>query len=389
MLSALASRGHDIVACARRVDLETTPKFGCIELGDGGRLESLWGLTNALAARRALRQLGGSARFDVAHWIFPQGRDNALDVLPRRLPLVIGPIGFSWSAARREFHPGSVLRWLTDPAHRIPYSRGIRRAELLVTVPEVAQEIAVRHASDCTVAPYGIHPERFVVRPLPEVPTVLFLGRLEPFKGVKELYEAFRLVKRYVPAARLRVAGEGSLQRWLEQRRTADGRQEDVELLGAVPRHEVPALMAESSLLCVPSIREAFGMVYLEAMASGRAVVAADWGGPRHLVRPQGGRLVPPGDVDAISSALKELLTDQHALRRCGDFNRARVLKEFSWTGVIDRVEDAYSRALGERTSARRRGIPGEAIDRDPRQDRPDHDRRTLGARATGRVQPP
>jgi glycosyltransferase involved in cell wall biosynthesis len=84
-------------------------------------------------------------------------------------------------------------------------------------------------------------------------------------------------------------------------------------------------------------------MSILEAMSTGRAVVAVDDAGPAVLVdRERGGRLVPPDDRDALADALAGLLDDHTALVAAGAFNRARVEQEYSLTQMVDRIESVY-----------------------------------------------
>jgi glycosyltransferase involved in cell wall biosynthesis len=357
LLSELAARGHEVVACARRVDFADPPPFTAIAFGEGGRLESLRAPVRAAAARRTLMGLGGVNNFDVAHWIFPHGRDNLLDALPCELPLVVGPLPLLWWGGRHERHAGDVLRWLANPVHRALHGRGMGRAELMVAIPEAVGDYPPELAARCTVVPYGIHAGRFVVGPLPERPTVLFLGRLEPTKGIAQLLEAFVAVRERVAGALLRIAGDGSLRGWLEEAVVSYGLQAHVEVLGAVRNGDVPTLIQESSLMCVPSTGETFGMAYLEAMAGGRAVVAGDWGGPRHLIRPEGGRLVPFGDVPALTRALTELLANRELLAACGRSNRELALSQFSWGSIAARIEEVYAKAIAAARADRENGL--------------------------------
>jgi glycosyltransferase involved in cell wall biosynthesis len=98
--------------------------------------------------------------------------------------------------------------------------------------------------------------------------------------------------------ATLTFAGDGSLRSALAER---DG----VRLLGRVPHDEVPRLVAESHVVCQPSLIEPLGQALLEGMAAGRTVVATRIGGPPEFVPPGAGILVDPLDVDALAAALE------------------------------------------------------------------------------------
>ncbi len=108
------------------------------------------------------------------------------------------------------------------------------------------------------------------------------------------LADAFALVGE----GTLTFAGDGPLRAQLEGR-------ERVQLLGRVPHDEVPRLLADSHVLCQPSLIEPLGQALLEAMACGRSVVATRIGGPPEFVPPEAGILVDPLDVEAIAAAMR------------------------------------------------------------------------------------
>jgi glycosyltransferase involved in cell wall biosynthesis len=350
MLSGLAARGHVIVACAHEVALREPPPFHVRALGHGGPLESLAPLGYAALASWELRRRGGPARFDVAHWLFPQGIDNMLDTSPRRLPLVVGPLMQAWPAAERRLTPGDVVRCVARPVYGALSRRALGHAgRILACAPGVIDTLAPRYRERATVVPFGIHASEYAVMPLPSRPTVLFVGRLHESKGVRELVDAFASVRTVVPGSRLRIAGEGPEAAWLERRAVELGIASSVEFLGRVPHREITSLVADCSLFCMPSHGEPFGMAILEAMAAGRAVVASDCGGPRHLVHPGGGMRVRPRDRHTLAQALITLLNDRARLEAMGAFNRERVEREFSWSVILDALEHAYGVAMTAR----------------------------------------
>ena len=177
---------------------------------------------------------------------------------------------------------------------------------------------------------------------------MLFLGVLEPKKGARELIQAFALARSKVPTARLLLVGDGPERQRISQLIAQLDLDGSTLLLDAVPHENVPALLEKSSLLCLPSYGEPFGMVVLEAMAAARAVVAADAGGPRFLVdRELGGRLVPLGSIVELGSALAELLSDETMLLEVlAAFNRQRVEERFSLEHVLDELEAVYAEAV-------------------------------------------
>src|SRR5207253_11410912 len=123
----------------------------------------------------------------------------------------------------------------------------------------------------------------------------LCVGALEERKNVVRLAEAFA----QLDEGTLTYAGDGALRARLEGR-------DRVRLVGRVPHGEVAGLLAESHVLCQPSLIEPLGQALLEGMAVGRSVVATRIGGPPEFVPPEAGVLVDPLEVDAIARALRE-----------------------------------------------------------------------------------
>lgn len=159
-------------------------------------------------------------------------------------------------------------------------------------------------------------------------PMVGVVGRLEPEKGQSTLVDAWPLVLREVPDARLLIVGEGSCREALEEQAERLGllgdpvaREEEAvgtrharpnaKLVFTGRREDVPAVTAALDVAVLPSYREAQGLVILEAMALSRPVVASDVGGiPEMIDDGVTGLLVPPHDPPALAAAIVRLLTN-------------------------------------------------------------------------------
>ena len=168
----------------------------------------------------------------------------------------------------------------------------VRRAATVVCVSEYLRrelETKLPEARGKTeVVSSGVDLERFAVAPAPEgPPRFLCVGALEERKNVVRLADAFARVGE----GTLTFAGDGPLRAQLEGRA-------GVTLVGRVPHDEIPRLLAESHVLCQPSLIEPLGQALLEGMAAGRSVVATRIGGPPEFVPPEAGVLVDPLDVD-------------------------------------------------------------------------------------------
>jgi len=155
------------------------------------------------------------------------------------------------------------------------------------------------------------------VRPLPDQPTALFVGVLEPYKNVEGLAEAWRRAAPNVPGAKLVVVGKGS------QRSAIEGRAD--EYFAQLQPEQVAQKLDESTVLVLPSRYEGLGRVVIEAFARGRGVVASRAGGILDLVDDgEQGLLVDPEDTEALAEALVHVLSDRALAGRLGTAAQTR-----------------------------------------------------------------
>jgi colanic acid/amylovoran biosynthesis glycosyltransferase len=193
--------------------------------------------------------------------------------------------------------------------------------------------------------------------PHPGGRTVVAVGRLVEKKGFHHLVDAAALLSRRAPLERLVVAGEGELREELLRRARDGGVDGIVELAGPLDPSGVRELLEHADLLAMPSVvaadgdRDSMPVVVKEALAMEVPVVASDEVGLPEVVRPEWGRLVPPGDPAALARAIEELLAlppdERAAMGRAG---RAFVLEHCS----VDR-EAARLRRLIEAAAPRKR----------------------------------
>lgn len=162
-------------------------------------------------------------------------------------------------------------------------------------------------------------------------------GRLDPSKGHLELIEAFDSVRKTVPQTRLLICGEGS---WgdghpeiLKSRVTDLGLDDYVEFAGQ--RNDLESILAASDVFCLPTVNEAFGLVFPEAMAAGLPVVALRSGGvPEIVLDGECGLLSEVGDVTALSDNMTTLLLDPGKRQQMQEAGRRRAYQEYDASGV-------------------------------------------------------
>ena len=211
--------------------------------------------------------------------------------------------------------------------------------------PDAAQLARVALGGEYELLLNGIEVERFAHGPVhpTEGPTIFFLGRHEPRKGLQVLLAALADLPDDV---RVWVGGDGPQSAELRQRYAHEPR---IEWLGRIDDEERAARMRGCTVYCSPSVRgESFGMVLLEAMASGAALVASDLPGHRNVATDGVDALLAPvGDPVALAKALRRVLDDE-ALRAelvAGGRDRSDAL---SMTHLAQRYSDIYERLQAE-----------------------------------------
>lgn len=352
LLRRLAGRGHQVVAYAREVDL-AEPIPG-VELRTARARGATAALSRLAFARRIARETAGE-RYDVIHDLFPITTADGY-TMAGGAPLVVGPLNLPWPDERKAASrptPGRAVRLLTDPLERRLHRRTLRRAAgILVTGRPALAAIPPSLHPRCVDVPFGVDTSRFTPSELPDAPVVLFFSVLLPRKGFEVLLRAFALLRQRIPRARLLIAGDDPLALTPAGRELCErlGVAGSVEFVGAVAIAEAPALFRRARVFCQPSLGEPFGMTVLEAMATGRPVVATSAGGLTGIVvEGEGGRLAPPGDHRLLADALVAVLRDPAAARAMGAFNRDRVERRFSIDGAVERIEQTYRDVTRER----------------------------------------
>jgi phosphatidylinositol alpha-mannosyltransferase len=239
----------------------------------------------------------------------------------------------------------------------------MRRIGTRLAVSDSARRTVARDfPGDYEVVPNGIDVERFrrpASRP-PSMPDhlrfVLFVGRLEPRKGVDRLIRAMTIVQQHAPDARLAIVGDGPDRAVLEAMALASG--VDVRFAGRVSDAALPAYYQAAELVCSPALGdESFGIVLLEAMAAGRPIVATRIAGYTDLVAEAGSaRLVDVDDPAALANEITTLL-DAPALRRTLGARGGTFVRDYDWSTIAGRLESVYLALAGRHQ--RRHGLRG------------------------------
>ncbi len=384
--TALAAAGHEVTVWTRRTDDRTpdvvSPTSGVtvrtVTAGPPTPVPKDRLVPHLPAFARALEAGWTAERPDVVHAHFWMSGMAAVSAAAGHDVPIVQTFHALGSVKRR--HQGADD---TSPPGRIGAERAVaaRVDRIVATCTDEVFELARLGAPRrrTTVVPCGVDTDAFApegpVHPRTERPRLVVLGRLVRRKGVDEVITALRRL----PDAELLVAGgpagpggggpaasggagfDGAGTdgvafdadpdvRRLQAVAARAGVADRVRLLGAVARTDVPALLRSAdAVVCVPWY-EPFGIVPLEAMACGRAVVASAVGGIQDTVVDQvTGLLVPPRRPDALAAALRRLLATPTRALAFGIAGRDRVLARYGWDRIAAATAAVYEEVLAER----------------------------------------
>lgn len=224
-----------------------------------------------------------------------------------------------------------------------------RRADALVTTFPARE---VRGRRDVHHVPPGVDPATFfrTVDDRHDGHTLLYVGRIEhhsAWKGIGTLLEAMVEVAAAHPDVCLRLVGEGDAVADFRTQATVLGLERNVEFVGPLAAADLADMYRSAGVLVLPSETEAesFGMVLIEAMACGTAVVATRVGGPPAVVEDTGGGiLADPRSPASLAQAILQLVDDPARRSRLADAGAARVLEKYTWATTVE----AYARLIGQ-----------------------------------------
>jgi len=293
------------------------------------------------------------APFDLVHLQFPADPMAHLStaLLPRSVKRVI-----SW-------HSDIIRQQKLLALYRPFLDRLVRSADAIIAatpahISSSEQLSAVRDRSRLHVVPYGFDLSRFRERPaladevrrrFKERFLVFALGRHVYYKGFEFLIRALC----ELPGSALALGGQGPLTKQLAQVARQAGVADRVHFVGRIPEAELPAWYHACDVFCLPSVEpaEGFGIVQIEAMASGRPVVCCELHNGVTWVNQDGvtGLVVPPANPAALAGALRRLMQDPALRARLGGQGRVRAFSVFTVEAMARGTLEIYRAVLQAR----------------------------------------
>lgn len=292
--------------------------------------------------QKALR----SRQYDVvhAHWIIPQGFVAVLSqfLIPaKNKPSVV------CTAHGSDIHAfGSPL--MDGIRHWI-----INRCNSVCVVSHAMKQLLMERGIDeekLDVIPMGIDfSKTFYERQnfARKKNRVLFAGRLIENKGVLVLLDAFNIVLGEFPDTELLLVGDGPLKTVILEQCGLQGIENNIILVGPVANQIMPEYYSSALVTVVPSFNEGLGMVSLEAMGCGSAVIASDLASIHDIIENEmNGLLVKPGDPKALADMIIYLLHRPEICKQLAENGRNIALEKYSWPQITGKHISLYNRLV-------------------------------------------
>ena len=312
------------------------------------------------AAWRRFRQDLQNKRFDIVHRVSPMSPTIPSPMAKwSPVPFVLGPVlgalpwpkyfkaemsrEGEWMNYFRELH-----RWLPFYKSTYAHAAAILAAydHTIADVPDVAKPRTINFSEG------GVDPNKFTlpVRQRKEKMTVLFVGRLVPFKMPEVLVRSFA-ASSILQQHKLVIVGDGPERPRLDRLVEEASLSECVEFTGTISQERVGELMRECEIFGFPSIREQGGGVLTLAMMSGMTCVVVDYGGPALRVKSGCGIKVPLGNLDHLvkhfTEELEQLVVDPDRVISMGIAARRYTETYYSWDAKARKTLEVYNWALG------------------------------------------
>lgn len=338
----LIKRGHKVkIITPRPRNHRLVPPANVIFAGQSARVRTLSNTSADVSISvglDAIDEILDTEKFDIIHLHEP-----AIPLLGRQIlnKTTAPTVGTFHAAPPNNMVGRSFINSMT------PYNRSFAKAVDAVTVVSPAAAEMLGDDFDYYTIPNGVDLSLYKPpKTKRDSDMILYVGRLEKRKGPKHLLDAYRILKLKHPALHLEIAGDGPLRKSLEQY-CEEKQIADVTFHGFVSQEEKREMMGRCGVFTSPALYgESFGIVVVEAMAMGAAVVAGDNPGYATVMTGRGSlSLVDPRDEVAYAKLMELFLTDKDFVEVWRKWSKQAV-KEFNWPKVVDKYEKLYKNLI-------------------------------------------
>jgi glycosyltransferase involved in cell wall biosynthesis len=369
--SGLASRGHEIFVISPLVKLSRDlPNVQAIEVGGYDFFSTYsyseylwkWWEFATLSCLKA-REVCQKHNIDIIHHIRPAFPKKFSLCWKLQAPLIYGPLSLPL--------PGKFNRrkWTFKSAKEKLRSKMVDRLEMMlgsclwrktlekasfipISVEPTLKYIPKKLHSRSPIIPLGVDCDVFKPNRYPangnEI-KLLFVGKVEEHKGIKELLEAFRMVLDKKHNISLTILGEVKDRTYVENKIKYLKIENRVELIGRVPFEKTVDYFQSCDIFCLPSKFEAFGLSILQAMSCGKPIVTTRVGGiPSFVKDGRSGFLVPSENSNTLALSILELIKNPELRYEMGLYNSKLCKNKYDWKKIVGQVEDMYIEAVAQ-----------------------------------------
>ncbi|WP_036436426.1 glycosyltransferase family 4 protein [Mycolicibacterium mageritense] len=386
LATALAAAGHEVVVLSRRpADTDPSTHPSTDEISEGVRVvaaaqdphEFAFGsdmMAWILAMGHAMMRAGLAVRDELGERWVPD-LVHAHDWLVAHPAIALAeffdvPLVSTIHATEAGRHSGWVSGPISRQVHAIE-SWLVHESDSLITCsasmsdeitelfgPALAETHVIRNGIDAALRPFAPR------QPRQGPPQLLYVGRLEYEKGIQEAIAALPRIRRAHPGTTLTIAGDGTQQEWLIEQARKHKVLKATRFVGRLGHDDLVRALHTADAAVLPSHYEPFGIVALEAAATGTPLVTSNVGGlGEAVINGQTGMSFAPRDVAGLAAAVRAVLDDPDAAARRAVAARERLTSDFDWNTVAAETAQVYLAAKrGEREPHRRRPIVEHAL---------------------------
>lgn len=285
----------------------------------------IWSLLTVLLVRKYIRTYG---RPDLIHAHFGTWAGYAARLVYKwyKIPYVITE------------HASSINGNQTTPSQAVILKKAYSEARKIICVGTKLKRSLCAYVSDpdkVTVIPNFVDTNTFAFSPHRTEKekhfTFISIGNLNKRKGFWDLLTAFHWAFKDMPHVSLIIAGDGEEMQPLKKLIQSLHLQEQVKLTGRLSREELSGLLATCDAFVLASFAETFGIVFIEAMATGLPAIGTICGGPEDIITPESGFLIRPGNVDALAAKMKTLYDTYESFDKEKIRHPSSAVSTFSW----------------------------------------------------------
>jgi L-malate glycosyltransferase len=285
------------------------------------------------------------------HWLIPQGFVGAVFHRIWNIPHIATIHGSDFNFIARHKPLAPVCKFIIRHSDSITVNSTYMKQQLEIFAPESGEKIRV--------IPMGIDPGKYsqgtfsgLKKKYPARHIILSVGRLIDWKGTIYLIDAMPDVLRQFPDTMLIIIGAGPEKKMLVDRTNELGLENRIHFPGIVDTEDLPFYYHGADIFVLPSINksgntEAFGVVLLEAMASGCPVIGSDVGGiPDIIIDGETGFLVPEQRADILAEKIVRLLLDDRLREQFRQNGLIRIRENFLWDKIAKDFRDLFDQVL-------------------------------------------